>query len=93
MRNICIKYNPYEMITEFRVNNIPVMEMDYRHPWLDKVLREKSLIPLQSWIAPVPSEKWDGLLSYLKNMNDDTFSISFCGRETDFRDLKESLMC
>lgn len=91
MKNIYIKYDPYEMITEFIVDNIPVMKMDYRHPWLDKVLREKSLIPLQSWIDPVPSEKWDGLLSYLENMNDDKFSISFCGRETDFRDLKESL--
>ena len=91
MKNIYIKYDPYEMITEFKVNGTSVMEMQYRHPWLDKVLREKSLIPLQSWIDPVPSEKWEGLLSYLKNMNDDTFSISFCGRKIDFGDLKESL--
>lgn len=91
MKNIYIKYDPYEMITEFKVNGTPVMEMQYRHPWLDKVLREKSLIPLQSWIDSVPSEKWEGLLSYLKNMNDDIFSISFCGRKPDFEDLKESL--
>ena len=91
MRNIYIKYDPYEMITEFKVNNIPIAEMDYRHPWLDKVLRANSMIPLQSWIDPVPSEKWEGLLSYLRNMNDDAFSVSFCGRKTDFEDLKESL--
>ncbi len=91
MRNIYIKYDPYEMITEFKVNNIPVTEMDYRHPWLDKVFGANSMIPLQSWIDPVPSEKWDGLLAYLEKMSDDTFSISFCGRKTDFEDLKESL--
>lgn len=91
MRNIYVKYDPYEMITEFKVNNIPVTEMDYRHPWLDKVLGANSMIPLQSWIDPVSSEKWDGLLAYLEKMSDDTFSISFCGRKTDFEDLKESL--
>lgn len=91
MRQIYIKYDPYEMTTEFEVNGIPIGEMKNRHPWLDKVLAEKSGIPLQSWIDPVPSQGWDGLLAYLGEMSDDTFSISFCGRRTDFEDLKEAL--
>lgn len=91
MRNIYIKYDPYEMITEFKVNNIPIAKMDHRHPWLDKVLRANSMIPLQAWIDSVPSENWGGLLSYLRSMNDDDFIVSFCGRKTDFEDLKESL--
>jgi len=91
MRNIFIKYDPYEMVTEFKVNNIPIMEMEYRDPWLDKVLKADSFIPLQSWIDPVPSENWNGLLTYLEKMGDDKFSFSFCGRKTDFEDLKSSL--
>lgn len=92
MKDIYIKYDPYEMITEFKMNDISITEMKHRHPWLDKVLNTYSMIPLQSWIDPVPSEKWDGLLAYLEKMEDDTFSISFCGRKNDFEDLKESLI-
>lgn len=92
MKKIYIKYDPYEMITEFKVDNKSYTEMKFRDPWLDKVFRANAKIPLQSWIDPVPCEKWEGLLSFLMEMKKaETFSISFCGRKTDFEDLKESL--
>ncbi len=91
MRRVDIKYDPYEMVTEFKIDGTSVLDTSLKDSWLDKALKPGALIPLQSWIDPVLSEKWDGLVSFLEATNDDTFEISFCGRKSDFDDLKNSL--
>ena len=91
MKNVYIKYDPYEMTTEFKINGSSVTENKFSNQWIRRVLSENSLMPLQSWIEPVPSEDWSGLLSYLRSYNDDEFTFEFVGRKTDFDDLKESL--
>ena len=73
MKNIAIKYNPYTLETEIKIDN--------QLPKADSNLL-KSDVRLQEWIEDLPK-----ILA--EECNDENFNIEFYGTELDFEDVKE----
>ncbi|MPQ43552.1 dynamin family protein [Clostridium tarantellae] len=79
MMKIYIKYNPYKVHTEFKINDKPLKS--------ERILKcvDKRL---QYWLAP-NNNNWNGIVEELaKVINETEFEIFFEGRKIDFEDLK-----
>ncbi|NFT91101.1 hypothetical protein FDF86_01555 [Clostridium botulinum] len=80
MTNIYIKYNPYRVETEFKINNKPVSD--------NSALATQSKKRLQYWLEK-NNNNWNGIVEELrKATNDNELKIIFEGRKIDFEDLK-----
>lgn len=73
MKNIAIKYNPYKLETEIKIDN--------KLPKADSNLL-KSDIRLQEWIEDLPK-------ILVEECNDLNFDVEFFGTQLDFEDMKE----
>jgi GTPase SAR1 family protein len=80
MTNIYIKYNPYTVKTEFKINN-ELLRQDSR-------LMKQSEKRLQYWLEE-NEYNWKGIVEELhKASNSDELNITFEGRKIDFEDLQ-----
>lgn len=80
MTNIYIKYNPYTVETEFKINDKIVSS--------NSTLAAQSKKRLQYWLEK-NNNNWDGIVEELKKAaNDNELKITFEGRTIDFEDLK-----
>ena len=80
MTNIHIKYNPYTVRTEFKINNEPFRQ--------DSRLMKQGKKRLQYWLEK-NEYNWNGIVEELyKASNSDEFTITFEGRKIDFEDLQ-----
>lgn len=79
MAKVYIKYNPYRVKTEFKINNNPV------NP--NSTLANQSKKRLQYWLEK--NNSWNGIVEELRKITNDNFlEITFEGRQIDFEDLK-----
>ena len=80
MTNIYIKYNPYTVETEFKINDKAVSS--------NSTLAAQSKKRLQYWLEK-NNNNWEGIFEELrKAANDNELKITFEGRTIDFEDLK-----
>lgn len=80
MTEIYIKYNPYTVETEFKINNEPIRK--------NSTFAAQSKKRLQYWLER-NDNNWDGIVAELKKATNDTdFNITFEGRKVDFEDLE-----
>lgn len=80
MTNVYIKYNPYRIETEFKINNNLVSP--------NSTLATQCKKRLQYWLER-NNNNWDGIVEELRKVtNDNELKIVFEGRTIDFEDLK-----
>ncbi|SFC99718.1 dynamin family protein [Clostridium uliginosum] len=80
MTEIYIKYNPYTVETEFKINNEPIRE--------NSTFAAQGKKRLQYWLER-SDNNWNGIVDELKKAtNDSELKITFEGRKIDFEDLK-----
>lgn len=91
MQKIEIKYNPYKMKTDVKINGKDVLDLGANYEPLKEFIKNKT--PLQTWIEPVPYENWKGFINELVDEEvSDTVNIIFDGRKIDFNDLKRACL-
>ena len=85
-----IKYNPYKMETEMRVDSIDVCSDEKNYGDFKRLI--KCGTPLQTWIEPIEYRHWGGFVNELTHMGqNDEITVEFSGRQIDFEDLKHSI--
>lgn len=84
MAEVFIKYNPYKVTTEFKING---EEVDKNSEFY---LKQEN-VRLQEWIEPM-GQQWDGfyreLYDYLNSS--EPINIVFQGKKEDYKDLKDA---
>ncbi len=91
MQKIEIKYSPYKMKTNMKVNGKDVLGLGANYETLKEFIKNDT--PLQTWIEPVPYENWKGFINELVDEEvSDTVKIIFDGRKIDFNDLKRACL-
>lgn len=81
MSKVYIKYNPYTVETEFKVNG----ELIQDNSKLKKQKNER----LQYWLEENKNRQWEGIIKEIsKEVNDKEIEITFEGRKIDFEDLE-----
>lgn len=91
MKTVEISYNPYKMTTEMTIDNVDVCrENCASYNKIKEFIEQK--IPLQTWIEPVPSRGWSGIVNEISDPeNNDEVKVIFSGRKIDFQDLQRSI--
>lgn len=79
MTNIFMKYNPYEVKTEIRINDKPLKENS------ELLRKSQPGIRLQEWVGKLPE------LLYIETA-DKQFFIVFHGTESDYDDLRTAFL-
>ncbi len=91
MQKIEIKYNPYKMKTDMKINGKDVLGLGANYETLKEFIKNDT--PLQTWIEPVFYENWKGFINELVDEEvSDTIKIIFDGRKIDFNDLKRACL-
>lgn len=81
MMQVYIKYNPYAVETEIKINDEPIKE--------DSNLVKLEGERLQYWLDENKNREWNGILKELSREADDKeLEITFEGRKIDFEDLE-----
>lgn len=91
MKSVFIKYDPYEMRSEIRVDGKNIEANKHCDYNLRNYLTKTARLPIQSWIDPIEREGWKGLLWALCQMGDKKLSVEFSGRQVDYESVKQSL--
>lgn len=83
MKTVYLKYNPYTLHSELKINGENVSERSTFAEYLDGYR-------LQHWMEPIPSQGWGGLLAELQKVcNTDQIQLQFHGTALDCQDLEE----
>ena len=91
MQKIEIKYSPYKMKTDMKINGKDVLGLGANYETLKEFIKNDT--PLQTWIEPVLYENWKGFINELVDEEvSDTVKIIFDGRKIDFNDLKRACL-
>lgn len=91
MRKVYIKYDPYEMETEIKVDGREIQKNKHCDANLKRFLDSGVHMPIQSWIDPVERDGWNGLLETICMMGDREITVEFAGRKIDYESIQESL--
>lgn len=91
MRKVYIKYDPYEMETEIKVDGREIQKNKHCDANLKRFLDSGVHMPIQSWIDPVERDGWTGLLETICMMGDREITVEFAGRKIDYESIQESL--
>ena len=62
MKTVEISYNPYKMTTEMTIDNVDVCRENCASYNKIKEFIEQKIL-LQTWIEPVPSRGWSGIVN------------------------------
>lgn len=86
---IYVKYNPYYLKTEIKVNWKSIREEEYyKGKNIEKIIGDG--IPLQTWVEPIAAHNWKGFLDEIVS-NDSNVEITFEGRQIDYDDFKAAV--
>lgn len=91
MIKVKLAYDPYHMKTSLNINGQNIRRLARGFEGISKFIKQD--IPLQSWLDPIPFQKWDGLLwEIVGNSCETEVEFQFKGRKMDFLDLQEAML-